>query len=428
MTRRLRHHRLAGAVAAGTATIMAVAGCGTTDRAVDQTSVPVGADKEGYVQALAEMDPVELKVQVLTPSGSAHAKATEAYAKAVQEWSGDKITFKIHYSGAVTSTGVESAVADGLIDIAPLYPAMDPDNFPVQAFASNYAFMNDGSPVVGTMQAAGAWTEAGFDDQVVTELQDGGLQPLLPMMVPSSNYLYCGDKKVTSLDDARGAQVRTATPGNDAEVKALGASSVNLPTLEVFEGIQRGTVDCVVTGWAVPLTFGLAEVSKNWMVDPDVHFTGASETLAIGKETWDGLPLAAQQLLWDQLGVYLTSYIENNVFATMEGALGQADEHGVTIREYDEDLTKALQDHHNRLLSEAGKNSPEGFDGQAFVDSVQESHEAWQKTITDLGYAEDVEWTDFRSWSEDNEVDVAPFVDRLVEDVLSKHRPTGDKS
>lgn len=428
MTRHLRHHRLAGMVAAGTAIIMAVAGCSTTSSNADQTSVPVGADKETYVQALAEMDPVQLKVQLLTPSNSAHAKATEAYTKAVQEWSGDKITFKIHYSGAVTSTGVEAAVADGLIDIAPLYPSMDPDNFPVQAFASNYAFMNDGSAIAGTLQSAGAWVEAGFDEQVVTELQDEGLQPLLPMMVPTSNHLYCGDKKVTSLDDARGAQLRASTPGNVAEVKAIGAVAVNLPTLEIFEGIQRGTVDCVVTTWAVPMTFGLAEVSKNWMVDPDVHFTGSSETLAIGKATWDRLPLAAQQLLWDQLGVYLTSYIENNVFATIDGALSQADQHGVKISEYGEDLTKALQDHHDQLLTQADKNSPKGFDGQTFVDSAQKSHEAWKKTITDLGYADDVEWADFHSWSQDNKIDVKPFVNRLVEDVLSKHRPTGDKN
>lgn len=413
-------------MAAGVAVALLAAGCASSTAAVDQTSVDSGADKEEFAEALADMDPVDLKVQVLTPKESAHAKAIEAYAESVKEWSGDKITFTMHYSGSIASTDVESAVADGLIDVAPLYPGMDPDNFPVHAFASNFAFMNDNSPVVGTLQGAAAWTEAGFDDSVMTEMQDGGLQPLLPMVVPSSNSLYCAEDEVSSLDDAKGTSIRAGTPGNDAEIKAIGASSVNLPTLEVFEGMQRGTVDCVATGWAVPLTFSLAEVSQHWMVDPSIHFTGSSETLAIGKETWDGLPLAARQLLWDQLDVYLKSYFENNMFATMQGALGQAEEQGVSLEEYDDDLVESLEDHHTKQRDAAGKNSPEGFDGDSFVEATEESHDTWKQAMIDLGYDEDVTWDEYLDWSKENPVDVEPAVDKIVEDVLDEHRPTAE--
>lgn len=425
MNRRIRP-RTAAATVTASALAALLAACGSDPaQAGDQTSVDAGADQQAFTSALAEMDPVELKIQVLTPKESAHAKATEAYADAIEEWSGQKITFKIHYSGSIAATDVESAVADGLIDIAPVYPSMAPDTFPVQGFASNFTFVNDNTPVVGTLQTISAWTELGFDEHIVTEMQEQGLQPLLPMVVPSSNALYCTGDPTTSLATAKGTSMRTGTPGNAAEVKAIGASSVNLPTLEVFEGLQRRTVDCVVTGWAVPMSFGLAEVTDAWMLDPSVQFTGSSETLAIGKDTWDELPLAARQLMWDRLDVYLTSYVDNNMFATMKGALAQAEEHGVALHEYDDDLTKSLTDHQDGKLRDAAEGAPEGFDGTAFVERTTKTHEKWKKAITDLGYDDELTWEEFRD-GEAGEVDVQPVVDALVEDVLATHRPTTD--
>lgn len=404
---------------------LGAAACSSSSDAVDQTSVDPGASKEEYATALADMDPVELKLQVLTPKGSANAQATDAYAAAVEELSDGKITFKLHYSGSIAATDAEQAVSDGLIDIAPIHPSMHPDTFPVQAYASNFAFMSDNSPIVGSLQGISAWLEAGFDEQIMDEMRSNGLEPLLPMTIPSSNLMFCGEDPVRSLADAKKTTARVATAGNSQEVKAIGASTVNLPTLEIFEGMQRGTVDCVVTGWAVPVAFGLGEVSKSWMVDPTVQFTGSSETLAVGKDTWDALPLAARQLMWDELDVYLKSYIDNNLVATLHAAMTQAQEQDVTFYEYDEDLKQALTDLHEQDSAEAGKNSPDGFDGKAFADSTRQAHESWKKTIIDLGYDDSVGWEQFRTGKDKGtDVDVQPLVDELTEKVLGEHRPT----
>lgn len=413
------------ATAAWLALGLGVTACATSSEDVDQTSVDPGAGKDEYAKALKDMDPVELKLQVLTPKDSPNAQATDAYAEAVEKMSDGKITFKLHYSGSIAGTDTESAVADGLIDVAPLHPSMHQDKFPIQAYASNFAFMNDNTPVVGSLQSISAWLEAGYDELIVDEMRDNGLEPLLPMTIPSSNMMLCGDEPVRSLAEAKKTSVRVATTGNAAEVKAIGASTVDLPTLEIFEGMQRGTVDCVTTSWAVPVTFNLGEVSKSWMVDPTVQFTGSSEALAVGKDTWDSMPLAARQLMWDELDVYLKSYIDNNMIDTLNAAMTHAEEEDVTLYEYGSDLKKSLTDLQDREIADAGKNSPDGFDGKAFAESTEQTHEEWKRVLVDLGYDDSVTWEEFRQ-DKAEDVDVQPVVDEISEKVLDEHRPTAD--
>lgn len=405
----------------------AVAACSPTGSSdTDQTPVPLGASQQEYIDALADMDPVELTVQLPTGPETFHSRTTTAYTDAVEEWSGGKITFEVLFSGSrVDATQVRSAMADGLVDIGPINPFFEPELFPVTAEAARLTFLQNSTPLVGSMQFAAAWLDFGYDVEAITEeLLAEGITPLIPLLGPGGTPLMCADSRVTSLSDFAGTSIRVSTPAHQDAIEELGATGVNIPTLEVYEGLQRGVADCIVSPFALAGPVGLAEVTSHWTVDPEVQFSGSIDSFAISTQVWESLPLAAQQLLWDRLDVYIEAYISENSIGSTADALNQAADEGVEIHAWDADVITALRDYGEDVLERVRSDAPDAVDGDAFVQAAQDRHDEWREIITqDLGYEDSVEWADFAAWVESNEIDYEPLIERIREEILNPRRP-----
>lgn len=408
------------------AAMIAVTACGgssdTDAGSAGGESVQADATKADFQAALADMDPVEMKIQVLTPKETGYAKAWEDYGKALDEWSGGKITFKMHYSGAITPTGIEDALKDGLIDAAPFGPSASPDNFPIAAWTTERMVYNQNTPVSGTLQQVASVMQVGFEDKAMTkEIEDYGIHPLIPAVVNGSQDLMCGKESMNSLSKIKGKQVRTSTPASEHEMKALDATTVSLPTLEVFEALQRSTVDCLVTSHTLSYAINLAEVAKYWVVDPDVALAPTSEVPAVSLSTWNELPLPAQQLMHDRLDVFLKTYLQDHNLGGIAKSMEQAEDNGVKVETFEPDARKKLKSYHETVL--AKDDAPEGYDGKAFVTAMKTANDEWGTKVADLGYDEDVAWDDFAAHEKKTPTDVQPLVDELVTTVLSEHRP-----
>lgn len=63
----------------------------------------------------------------------------------------------------------------------------------------------------------------------------------------SGQMLFC-KKPITKLSDIKGLKVRTNGPSTSDLIKALGGQPVSLAFGEVYTALERGTVDCGVTG------------------------------------------------------------------------------------------------------------------------------------------------------------------------------------
>jgi TRAP-type C4-dicarboxylate transport system substrate-binding protein len=63
----------------------------------------------------------------------------------------------------------------------------------------------------------------------------------------SGQMLFCR-KPITTLSDIKGLKVRTNGPSSADLVKALGGQPVSLAFGEVYTALERGTVDCGITG------------------------------------------------------------------------------------------------------------------------------------------------------------------------------------
>jgi TRAP-type C4-dicarboxylate transport system substrate-binding protein len=77
-------------------------------------------------------------------------------------------------------------------------------------------------------------------------------------------------------------------------VAALGGAPISLNITEIYEGIQRGTVNGTIIQWTAFQPFKLAEVTKYHI---DTGFGGAAAMVFMAKKRYQSLPDAVRKII-----------------------------------------------------------------------------------------------------------------------------------
>lgn len=149
------------------------------------------------------------------------------------------------------------------------------------------------------------------------------------------------NKEINSKEDFRGLKMRIPGLAQDILTR-LGGVPVNMPGSELFTAMQTGVLDA--TEWVGPYNdqaFGLYEIADYYYY-PGWHEPGAVMEFLFNKEEFEALPSDLQEILRtaaSAAGVEMT-----NEF-TARNAQSLADleeEHGITPRQFPDDLLKEL--------------------------------------------------------------------------------------
>jgi TRAP-type C4-dicarboxylate transport system substrate-binding protein len=428
VTRRgIRREGPAALVALAVVGTLAFAGCAedsSSGAASGGDGVEAGASKEDYQAAFEDVDPIELHTQTPAPKGSPTGKNIEEYVAAVEDWSDGKITFDVAYSNAVAEpTENDDALRDGRLDIASTLPIYEPTEYPANAALIEGGFISDQSAFAGAL-SSNAWpNEVAFaNDDIMKEWDDHGIVPLVPVYNSGANAFFCADVR-RSLDDIKGASVGTGGTAQTAQVEALGGSPASIPYTELFESLERGVVDCTVSSPTVAVLGGFASAAPNVTVDPQAGFALAPGTWAVSKTIWDGLPLVAQQLLWDRSDVFIGDNITEKIFPNNAEMAKTVKAAGGSVEEFDEDARTTLQEANATLLDNL-RGTDAVSDGDALVDAMEAANEKWMAKVAELGYDEDVSYNDFDTWYDPGAVDLAEYTAAVMDEIYGQHRPS----
>jgi TRAP-type C4-dicarboxylate transport system substrate-binding protein len=382
-----------------------------------------GADKQAYIDALADMEPVTLAMQSTAPQGAATGRRFEEYAAAVEDWSGGKITFEITFSnGIAPPPEVDEALADGRLDIGSVIAALDPSKFPANNALWDLSFLGSQQPVEGLLQWHGMMVQSGIEsDEIQAEFEDNGMHVLLPAFSSGSYFLDCADE-VSDLDAANGKVIASQSRIQNRQAEALGMTPTTVNYAEMFDSLQRNVVDCAMSTLTVSTLGGFIPAAPYFAYDSEVGLASPGGAIAMSLDRWNDLPIPAQQLLYDRIDVLLQANFEatwDNVLAGIE-AIEQA---GGSINPLADDAVSALEEANEGVLDDAA--SAEGIsDGQAFVDGVVGASEDWAGRVSELGLeGVDVDYDGFPDWYADGAPDLQPYFDELA-DVMSARRPS----
>ena len=131
-------------------------------------------------------------------------------------------------------------------------------------------------------------------DEAFRDVFDAKLLSLYP---GTSQVLFCRSE-VSGIDDLKGKKVRvySRTLGDIAE--GLGATGVTVPFGEVIPALQRGVVDCGVTGTMPGYSAKWPEVTSHLYA---LRLGWGMQFLAVNLKTWNSLDTATQEFVMAQV-------------------------------------------------------------------------------------------------------------------------------
>lgn len=129
-----------------------------------------------------------------------------------------------------------------------------------------------------------------------------------------AQIVFC-NKEVSGLSDLKGLKIRGSGRMTGKLLEALGAEGVNIAFAEVAGALQRGVVDCAVTGAGSGYNAGWWEVSTHLMTLPLGGWD--SVVTAINLDRWNSLDETAKSLLQTEI----SARFEDAVWAATADAL-----------------------------------------------------------------------------------------------------------
>ena len=212
----------------------------------------------------------------------AWTKPVHAWADAMEKQTNGHWKIKIHYGGVLAPPKENwDGLQAGMFEAAGVCMAYTPGKVPLHTVQELPFMAPDGTANIGKM-----WIALWEHPAMRKELAKWNAVPLLP--AGHSQFQLMGNKPIRTVADLQGVRVRAG--GEIAKVlQQFGAVPTMLPAPEVYEAIDRGTIDLVAFPWAYAFgSFKVYEVSKYATSKISLGTMGC--TYVANKDAWDALP------------------------------------------------------------------------------------------------------------------------------------------
>jgi TRAP-type transport system periplasmic protein len=217
------------------------------------------------------------------PAHVVFPSAVNPFSEAVAAASGGDVTVRAYPGGELGPGPVEQyvRVVQGVADIAWGLAGYNSSQFPLSMIVE----------LPGVVDAAGSGWQAisRVREQVLPEFV--GTRPLA-VWTSEPNVLIMRDRDVRTPDDVRGLRIRVSGSVPGQVIEALGATPVQMPANEMYNALQTGLIDGILTGASAIHDFRINEVARSYT-------TGASLGnilfwVVMNEQRYQGLSAAQQ--------------------------------------------------------------------------------------------------------------------------------------
>lgn len=210
------------------------------------------------------------------------------WAEQIHERSGGKISIRFFWSQTLgKSTELLQLVASGAVDFASPSIGYYASNFPLSNVHQLPMVLPDNR--VAQIVA----TEVAELPAVKAEYEAAGVVPLVWHSLPT--YRVLCNSAIDSVEDFRGLKIRSFGKYVPMMWDSLGATGVNVLAPEMYEGLQRGNVDCTYISPDFAHAYKLEEVAAYFN---DANFGAISAwTTFVNADKWNAWPEPVRQLI-----------------------------------------------------------------------------------------------------------------------------------
>lgn len=253
-------------------------------------------DENGGGAAEAGGEEFELTYSTFQPSHHpVTTGAIEPFIEAVEERTDGRVTISLFSDGSLADTADQpQLLQSGAADIIDISPAQAPTEFIFGDVIGTYVAESDDPAAEG---AQVAWSLV-HQAPIIDRLDELSIVPLAAYALPP--YEYFSSSPIEDIPgDLQGSPTSTAGGLSEEVMAALGMSPTSIASNELYEALQRGTVDSFVHPWYTVETYSLAEQT--------VHATEGIGVLPnpplyslMSRSTWDSLPEDIQEIIYEE--------------------------------------------------------------------------------------------------------------------------------
>ena len=213
--------------------------------------------------------------------------------------------------------------------------------------------------------------------------------------------LICTKKDVASLADLKGAKVR-ATGALARLMAAVGATPVNITFAEIYEGFQRGQIDCTAIGAATLATLQLWDVADSVTVELPLGTVTHYGLLLVNSGVWNGLSAEDKRIMLDAA----PGIVADNGYVTLkssgEAMVTATTEKSMKAVEADPELQAAVKDALAKQADDAVASARDRGvkDPEAIVAAFTSNVDKWTQIYNEIGSDgnwNDDQWATFRA-------------------------------
>lgn len=200
-------------------------------------------------------------------------------------------------------------------------------------------------------------------------LLDAEYEEIVPlaMVLMSQSVLHLVNEP-QSLDDFSGVKFVAGSQIDSNKVQRLGGTPISLPLGDMYEGLQRGTVDAALIGWTAYDSFNLGEVTSFHVEEP---LGSGAAFIFMSRSKFDSLPPEAQQVLLDNSGLEESRRIGAIFDQATEQTRAEAEASpGNTVIQLTPEQSQAWRDRLDPLIDEWAARTP---NGEAILDTLRAS-------------------------------------------------------
>lgn len=365
-----------------------IGGVGLTLLAVAACDVGEQAGGSNSSENLDEMEPITLTWAEMNPEGSAWLDGVHEMIDYVESESDEKITFELYTATSLMEAeDMLSGIGSGAADLGRIVSSYWPQELATSDWYSQTGAEHSADYPHGMIQHSMRSHELHLEDGPLRrELEEQNVTPLTSTATSLMYDMMC-TQPVNSAADADGLRVRTLGNVWVDEATELGMTSVPLAINEVYEGLQRGVIDCTMTYPPGSIDYSTWEVAEYYV---PVQLNGVDALpLIVNSDVWQELPTEAQQILQDGAHIAWTTHMESLIERYAQFATEGPEEHGIEFTDANE-LNEELHTFQANRVEAMVNDAPDQVDDpDDFVTHVRDYDDKWLTLIDeDISFGE----------------------------------------
>ena len=302
------------------------------------------------------------------------------WAEMVKELSNGELQPEV-YTGTVLLAPRANlqGIQDNVVQVAHHAAIYTPSEMPVANAVQELGFNYD-DPLIGIL----AVTDFSLNNPTqLAEWEELDIVYLGAYNTPS--YLRFCREPVRNLEELRGKRIRTAGSTVSAWVEQAGGTPVNVPSSEMYSGLDRGSLDCASNAANDLIDRSLWEVAEHTTLLPTgMYWSGPQWGFNSG--FWASLNDEERDVFKEATAKAMTRMIVQYLGAS-EAALEEAASHGNNIYEPEDDLMASVEAFRDEALANVYDKARDEYgveDPEALIDDFIATYEKWDALISEV--------------------------------------------